>query len=170
MKLSRLGLDVGQAIAYVFDFGDEWRVRLKLVELRARAAPLQAVFDQRGEAPPQYDFSDGDFEDVASAAARETGVLAPFSDSRLLRFWMGRGEVSQILKVLRPAGRTFHLPEVFESSKPGSRSRMPSQCEHRRRALGYARSASMPGTHCMMSSTPSGVSSRKFPPSDRSSA
>ena len=26
----------------------------------------------------------------------------------------------------------------------------------------YARSASMPDTHCMMSSTPSGVSSRKF--------
>ena len=66
VKLSRLGLDVGQAIAYVFDFGDEWRVRLKLVELRGVAAvPLQAVFDQRGEAPPQYGSSEGDYAEVA---------------------------------------------------------------------------------------------------------
>ncbi len=66
VKLSRLGLDVGQAIAYVFDFGDEWRVRLKLVELRGvGGVPLQAVFDQRGEAPPQYGSSEGDYAEVA---------------------------------------------------------------------------------------------------------
>jgi len=66
VKLSRLVLDVGQSIAYVFDFGDEWRVRLKLVEVRsAGAAPVPAVFDRRGEAPPQYCSGDEDMEDVA---------------------------------------------------------------------------------------------------------
>ena len=41
-------------------------------------------------------------------------VLAPVGDSRLLCFRMGGGEVSQVLKVLWPSRRTFHLPEVFE--------------------------------------------------------
>ena len=165
VKLSRLGLDVGQAIAYVFDFGDEWRVRLKLVELRGVAAvPLQAVFDQRGEAPPQYGSSEGDYArsnsvppgtranmdattsegeprgrvsgmpclvrfemaprsgmleshrsaDDKSEAGGIAGPRALFCDWRLRCFRMGRREVNQILKVLWPARRTFHLPEVFE--------------------------------------------------------
>jgi hypothetical protein len=66
VKLGRLGLEVGQSVAYVFDFGDEWRVRLKLVEVRvADGVPLPSVFDQRGEVPPQYSWEDEDLEDVA---------------------------------------------------------------------------------------------------------
>lgn len=66
VKLGRLALDVGQSIAYVFDFGDEWRVRLKLVEVRtADAASLAAIFDVRGEVPPQYEGADEQLLDVA---------------------------------------------------------------------------------------------------------
>src|SRR2546426_2278908 len=38
VRLDRLGLGVRQKIAYVFDFGDEWRVRLTLVEIRPTGA------------------------------------------------------------------------------------------------------------------------------------
>jgi len=66
VKLDRLALEIGQSIAYVFDFGDEWRVRLKLVEVRdAGTPPLPAVFDLRGEVPPQYEARDEDLRDVA---------------------------------------------------------------------------------------------------------
>jgi hypothetical protein len=67
VALARIGLDQGQKLAYVFDFGDEWRVRLtlrRLVDDDGGTYPrlLQAV----GEAPPQYpDYEDEEFEDVA---------------------------------------------------------------------------------------------------------
>ena len=53
--LDRLGLSEGQQLSYVFDFGDEWRVRLRvgeIVEHDGRASPrlVKAV----GTAPPQY--------------------------------------------------------------------------------------------------------------------
>jgi len=34
VALDRLGLASGQEIAYLLDFGDEWRVRLRLAEIR----------------------------------------------------------------------------------------------------------------------------------------
>jgi pRiA4b ORF-3-like protein len=55
VRLDRLGLEAGQTIAYVFDFGDQWRVRLKLVEIRETAGvPETAILKSRGVAPPQY--------------------------------------------------------------------------------------------------------------------
>lgn len=54
-RLDQLGLEPGQTLAYVFDFGDEWRVRLKLLAvIRAGDAPVPPILDSRGEAPPQY--------------------------------------------------------------------------------------------------------------------
>jgi len=52
--LAELGLEPGAEIAYVFDFGDEWRVRLEF----KRAAPADEgeyprVTDRVGEAPTQ---------------------------------------------------------------------------------------------------------------------
>jgi hypothetical protein len=59
-------LYVFQCIAYVFDFGDEWRVRLKLVDVRdAGDAPGTALLDSRGAAPPQYAWDEVDLSDVA---------------------------------------------------------------------------------------------------------
>jgi hypothetical protein len=55
IRLDRLGLAEGQRLAYVFDFGDEWRVRLRVdgvVDHDGLASPrlIEAV----GTAPPQY--------------------------------------------------------------------------------------------------------------------
>lgn len=61
--LASLDLEVGQQIAYIFDFGDEWKVRLKLAELRpAGKEPLPAVVERVGAAPPQYAPLDEDEE------------------------------------------------------------------------------------------------------------
>ncbi len=55
VELERLGLTVGQEIAYIFDFGDEWRVRLKLAETRpAGNEAFPSTLERRGKAPPQY--------------------------------------------------------------------------------------------------------------------
>jgi hypothetical protein len=59
ITLDRVGLEVGQTLAYVFDFGDDWRVRLKLLEIRpAGSAALPPILESRGEAPPQYDWDE----------------------------------------------------------------------------------------------------------------
>jgi hypothetical protein len=60
VPLAELDLAVGQKIAYVFDFGDEWRVRLTL---REQAEPddgdYPRVLRRTGTPPPQY----ADYED-----------------------------------------------------------------------------------------------------------
>ena len=54
VRLDELGLRPGQTIAYVFDFGDEWRVELEVLEAGPAAGPLPAILAREGEAPPQY--------------------------------------------------------------------------------------------------------------------
>lgn len=54
--IGELGLQPGQAIAYVFDFAREWRVALKVREVvadRERRSPR--LLESAGAAPPQYD-------------------------------------------------------------------------------------------------------------------
>jgi hypothetical protein len=54
-RLDRLGLTEGQRIAYVFDFGDEWRVLLTLREIVAEdGAACPRILESVGDAPPQY--------------------------------------------------------------------------------------------------------------------
>jgi len=54
-RLERLRLSKGQRIAYVFDFRDEWRVRLTLREIEADdGGHYPRVLEAVGEAPPQY--------------------------------------------------------------------------------------------------------------------
>ena len=66
VRLDRLGLQVGQKIAYVFDFGDEWRVRLSLIEIRpVGTKPCPPIFESRGEAPPQYSYDDEGLAETA---------------------------------------------------------------------------------------------------------
>jgi Plasmid pRiA4b ORF-3-like protein len=61
VQLSSLALETGQEIAYVFDFGDEWRVRLRLDEIRvAGDEAYPAILEHRGKAPPQYAIPDED--------------------------------------------------------------------------------------------------------------
>jgi hypothetical protein len=55
LRLDRLGLKVGDKLSYLFDFGDQWRVRLRVLEIRpASAGPYPAILESRGEAPPRY--------------------------------------------------------------------------------------------------------------------
>jgi hypothetical protein len=55
VRLSRLRLTKGQRLAYIFDFGDEWRVRLTLRHIVADdGQPYPRILESVGEAPPQY--------------------------------------------------------------------------------------------------------------------
>jgi hypothetical protein len=65
-RLDRLGLRTGQKIAYVFDYGDEWRVRLTLSEIRpAGAGRCLPIIESRGEPPPQYGYDDEELAETA---------------------------------------------------------------------------------------------------------
>lgn len=64
-RLDRLGLTKGQRIAYLFDFGDEWRVRLTLHQITAHdREPYPRLLESVGDAPPQYP----DYDDEQDAA------------------------------------------------------------------------------------------------------
>jgi hypothetical protein len=55
IELSRLGLRKGKTLAYLFDFGDEWRVLLKLVDrwvVGDESYPM--LVEAEGVPPPQY--------------------------------------------------------------------------------------------------------------------
>jgi hypothetical protein len=55
IRLDRLGLAEGGCLAYVFDFGDEWRVRLRVSDvLAADGDPSPRLLEAVGAAPPQY--------------------------------------------------------------------------------------------------------------------
>lgn len=55
VRLVELALQPGTKIAYVFDFGDEWRVRLELNQVApADEGGYPRVTHRVGEAPPQY--------------------------------------------------------------------------------------------------------------------
>jgi hypothetical protein len=62
VRMDTLGLEQGQKIAYIFDFGDEWRVSLKLSEIREGGET--GILEAEGEAPPQYpDYEDEEDEE-----------------------------------------------------------------------------------------------------------
>lgn len=54
VPVDELRLKIGATIAYVFDYGDEWRVMLTLRERIIGADVIPRVSDRRGTAPPQY--------------------------------------------------------------------------------------------------------------------
>jgi len=55
VRLGDLGLEPGQKIAYVFDFGDEWRVELTVARVDADdGGAYPRLLESSGEAPPQY--------------------------------------------------------------------------------------------------------------------
>ena len=63
VPLDELGLEPGRRIAYVFDFGDEWRVDLRIADIRpAGDEKLPQLVASRGDAPPQYPDYDEDEE------------------------------------------------------------------------------------------------------------
>ena len=55
IPIGELALRIGQRLGYVFDFGDDWRVRLILRErVAAEAVGHPRVLGVRGTPPPQY--------------------------------------------------------------------------------------------------------------------
>ena len=57
---------MARKLAYLFDFGDEWRVRLTLRQVTADdVGPYPRVLESVGEAPPQYPDYDEEEEDAA---------------------------------------------------------------------------------------------------------
>jgi hypothetical protein len=55
VPIAELGLGIGQRLAYVFDFGDDWRVRLTVRDrIGADAGDHPRVLELRGTPPPQY--------------------------------------------------------------------------------------------------------------------
>jgi hypothetical protein len=55
VPLAELELHLGQRIGYVFDFGDDWRVRLTVRErVTAEPGDHPRVLELRGTPPPQY--------------------------------------------------------------------------------------------------------------------
>jgi pRiA4b ORF-3-like protein len=55
VPIAELDLHVGQRLGYVFDFGDDWRVRLTFLErVAADRADYPRVLQVRGTPPPQY--------------------------------------------------------------------------------------------------------------------
>jgi hypothetical protein len=61
--LAELGLQKGKNIAYLFDFGDEWRLMLKLVdawEADEGEGAYPMLVEAEGIAPPQYPTLDED--------------------------------------------------------------------------------------------------------------
>jgi hypothetical protein len=65
ISLDRLGLSENQRIAYIFDFGDEWRVRLTVRQIIADdGQPYPRLLKSAGDAPPQY----ADYEEIEDVA------------------------------------------------------------------------------------------------------
>ena len=55
VRLGDLALEPGQKIAYVFDFGDEWRVELTVARVDADdGGAYPRLLESIGKAPPQY--------------------------------------------------------------------------------------------------------------------
>jgi hypothetical protein len=56
VPISELGLRKGSPIAYLFDFGDEWRLLLRLVETwpADETASYPMLVEAEGVPPPQY--------------------------------------------------------------------------------------------------------------------
>jgi hypothetical protein len=54
VELDGVALSEGQRIAYLFDFGDEWRVLLRVDEIRPERGTKGRVLRSLGAAPPQY--------------------------------------------------------------------------------------------------------------------
>lgn len=74
----RPGLEAGQKIAYVFDFSDEWRVRLSVTRIEpADGGVYPRILESRGVAPPQYPPYEDELDKVAWATLEPRRGQAP---------------------------------------------------------------------------------------------
>lgn len=59
--IGELGLTVGQNILYLFDYGDMWRFRVELEEIRTEGSKpgMPRIIESKGKSPKQYGSYDG---------------------------------------------------------------------------------------------------------------
>lgn len=58
VRIGELGLSVGQNILYLFDYGDMWRFRVELEEIRTEGSKPgePKIIESKGKSPEQYEF------------------------------------------------------------------------------------------------------------------
>ena len=65
VKIGDLPLEIGSAIEYLFDFGDNWEFQLELEEIKSDTrSDFSEIIASHGEAPPQYPDWDEDWEAI----------------------------------------------------------------------------------------------------------
>ena len=65
VKIGSLPLEIGSAIEYLFDFGDNWEFQLELESIKPDSSPnFNKIVASHGEAPPQYPDWDEDWEAI----------------------------------------------------------------------------------------------------------
>ena len=59
-RIDSLGLSVGQAFGYWFDFGDDWwhQINVEAIEEKAPKGKFPKVTKRVGKSPPEYDEED----------------------------------------------------------------------------------------------------------------
>ncbi len=84
-EIDSLGLAVGRRIAYLFDYGDEWRHRIKLLEIfdDSDGTRYPRIVESHGNPPPQYPDWDEPMDKTPNlddaAILKELGGLAPLA-------------------------------------------------------------------------------------------
>ncbi len=78
--LAEVALEAGASFAYLFDYGDELRYRIDVVD----AAPAEAgtvyprLVESEGDPPPQYDFEEDSFAECPVDAATAAAILESY--------------------------------------------------------------------------------------------
>lgn len=62
-KLEDVGLFAGKQFKYIFDFGDEWLFKCKVLKVLDEKTLIPEIVRTKGDAPLQYECADDDFEE-----------------------------------------------------------------------------------------------------------
>jgi hypothetical protein len=110
--IAKLGLKPGAKIAYVFDFGDSWRVALRLAgSADDEGAQYPRVVAAEGDAPPRYRELDEDEDEEAwlaewEAADRQASDIVIAAVAATRRTERPEGPVAAAAGQLRAGLRT----------------------------------------------------------------
>lgn len=135
VAIGKLGLKPGAKVAYVFDFGDSWRVLLRLTaSADVEGARCPRIVAAEGEAPPQYPDADEDEDADASLQEWEAAdhhaaevVIGALSQAR--RAEMPEGAVAAAAGQLRAGLSADQYPYSWIGKAAGLDSRAPSNDE-----------------------------------------
>ncbi len=129
--LSELGLKSGAEIAYVFDFGDNWRVSLRLAgRADDDGARYPRVVAAEGDAPPQYPDPDEDEEEAWlaewEAAEQQAAEVVVEALPLARRAEMPKGAVAAAAAQLRAGLSAGHYPYSWMGKAADLEANSPS--------------------------------------------